>query len=182
MCVRLSIELPIWYSRLCTMCVCWISNKRKLKKRQGIFILVFWRPIATEYLLAPPVLQNWKRIVQQIWLTFPKNYFCKSFWYIVRFFSNCTIFQILEHWAMKLPKATDNYLSARHHSSSSNLDFSEGRGDKMGVNWRHSSPSVSRLINRKRSPQNSSLVFQSRLAFENIFEEPFSPFQFSSLF
>ena len=84
----------------------------------------------------------------------------------MRFSSNCTFFQILEHWAMKLPKATDNYLSARHHSSSSNLDFSEGRGDKMGVNWRHSS--VSRLINRKRSPQNSSLVFQSRLAFENI--------------
>ena len=31
------------YLRLCTivLCVCWIPNKRKLKKRQGIFILVF---------------------------------------------------------------------------------------------------------------------------------------------
>ena len=44
----------------------------------------------------------------------------------MRFSSNCTFFQILEHWAMKLPKATDNYLSTKHHSSNSNLDFGEG--------------------------------------------------------
>ena len=49
--------------------------KENWKRDRAFLYWFFWKPITTEHSLPLPVLQKWKRIVQQVWLTIPKNIF-----------------------------------------------------------------------------------------------------------